>query len=81
MFTIRFETHAGDVYDVYSCERYSVRYGESISEDGTITATVVRMFRSVEDDNPFFEHISPENFYRRAYVTNQSGRTIDTITG
>ncbi len=80
MFTIRFEMHENNSYVVYQCERYSVRYNEGVTEDGSITATVVRMFRSIDDDNPFFENISSENPIKCAYVTNESGRTIDRIT-
>lgn len=78
MFTLRFDGHDGR-YVVYGCERYSVRYNEGVNPEGTITATVVRMFRHIDDDNPYYEQIGDKEPYSVAYVTNAAGRTIDRI--
>jgi hypothetical protein len=37
------------------------------------------MFRSLDDDNPYYEQIGGQDPYNQAYVTNSDGRTIDRI--
>lgn len=87
MITLRFEMHDGSTYDVYSCERYRVareyleRENEPKSETppDAVLRTVVRMFRHLNDENPYYESVGEREPYGVAYVMNDSGKTIDTI--
>lgn len=76
MFTLRFEAHDPDRYVVYGCESYHVGH-EASSEKGH--SRVVRMFRHLHDDNPYFEQVGDTEPYGVVYVTNLAGKTIDTI--
>ncbi len=83
MITLRFQ--ALKSYTMYSCARYSVsrELCNPKDPDDAIeelpSCSVVRMFRSLGDDNPYFEHVGETQPYFTCYVMNESGNTIDTI--
>ena len=87
MFTLKFYQHNNDSYEAFSCERYTVSVErckpETKAEVGQPTLApmkfVVRMFRALADDNPYFETIGDREPYGHAFVVNENGRTIDTI--
>ena len=70
MFTLKFYTHDNESYEVFSCERYSVK------------GNTIRMYRTIDDENPFqegFGTLTPLTPYGTVYVMNQEGKTIDTL--
>ena len=82
MFTLKFYQHNSDSHDVFSCERYKVSIEKAPSEDNDSPLplrAVVRMFRSLDDENPYYETVGPQEPYGHAFVVNDGGRTIDTI--
>ena len=88
MFTLKFYDHdfvgqADDTHEVFACERYSVkaeqRADEGQDSKGKESFTVVRMFRSLDDDNPYYQTVGPYEAYGTVYVMNDKGKTIDTI--
>lgn len=40
---------------------------------------VIRMFRSMNDDNPYYESVGEHEPHGVCFVMNESGKTIDTI--
>ncbi len=82
MFTLKFYMHNIDSHEVFSCERYSVsveRLPERAAETSTPMKLVIRMYRSLEDDNPYYETIGEKECYAHAFVVNDKGKTIDTL--
>lgn len=87
MITLRFERHKDGSYDVYSCERYNMtieRCPPEGEEEKEVPAKaplrrVVRMFRTLHDDNPYYESVGDREPHGVAYAMNDSGKTIDTI--
>ncbi len=76
MFTIRAENHQGG-YSVYSCENYSVGNLDG-SESGP--ETHISLFESPDSPAAFVTITVGDNqSYHSVYVTNQSGRTVDSI--
>lgn len=85
MFTLKFYLHNCDSHEVFSCERYSVneeRREPDLNEErfAAPLKLVVRMFRTLDDDNPYYETIGDREAYSHAYVVNGGGKTIDTLT-
>lgn len=80
MFTVRLERHASGKYDVLSCQRYSVSESECGTQEIASRFKEIRLFRSLDDDDPHFEFIGPEQMYAVAFITNSAGKTIDRIT-
>lgn len=78
MFTLKFYQHNTDSHEVFSCERYSVSVERS-DTDNPPMKLVVRMYRSLEDDNPYYETIGDHECYAHAFVVNDKGKTIDTL--
>ncbi len=82
MFTLKFYMHNTDSHEVFSCERYSVSVEQlpvRSTEERPILKLVIRMFRSLEDDNPYYETIGDKECYAHAFVVNDKGKTIDTL--
>ncbi len=82
MFSLKFYMHNTDSHEVFSCERYSVSVEQRFPETAgapPILKLVIRMFRSLEDDNPYYETIGDKECYAHAFVVNEQGRTIDTL--
>lgn len=91
MFTLKFYMHNNDSHEVFSCERYSVSVERACgTEDEGATPEragfapeklklVIRMFRTLEDDNPYYETIGDKECYAHAFVVNDKGKTIDTL--
>ena len=84
MFTLKFYLHNNESHEVFSCERYSVsveRCEPDVNEiaPSPVLKLVVRMFRSLEDDNPYYETIGDREHYGTAFVVNDKGKTIDTL--
>ena len=87
MFTLKFYMHNTDSHEVFSCERYSVsierceREKPDSNDDPKASPLklVIRMFRSLEDDNPYYETIGERECYAHAFVVNEQGKTIDTL--
>jgi hypothetical protein len=85
MFTLKFYMHNTDSHEVFSCERYSVSVErcDLDEKESEFTARplklVIRMFRSLEDDNPYYETIGDRECYAHAFVVNEGGKTIDTL--
>ena len=85
MITLRVEAHKNESYTMYSCERYSVsrelcqpECGLDVIEE-IPSRSVIRMFRSLDDGNPYYEAVGEREPNRVCYVMNESGNTIDTI--
>ena len=81
MFTLKFYKHdfvgqADDPHEVFGCERYGTQV-ERTEED--VLVTVVRMFRTLDDDNPQYATIGVGEMFSTAFVMNNSGKTIDTL--
>ena len=84
MLTLKFYQHNDDSHDVYSCERYKVTVGRSPPENGEEPEVaplqhVVRMYRDLQDDNPYYETVGDRETHSHAFVVNELGKTIDTI--
>ncbi|MEE8538556.1 MAG: hypothetical protein V3S54_01980 [Woeseiaceae bacterium] len=84
MFTLKFYLHNSDSHEVFSCERYSVseeRREPDLNEEPLAAPLklVVRMFRSLDDDNPYYETVGDREHYAHAFVVNEGGKTIDTL--
>ncbi len=87
MFSLKFYQHNNDSHEVFSCERYNVSIERCVPENGeeidqpTLAPMrqVVRMFRSLDDENPYYEAVGDREPYSHAFVVNDAGRTIDTI--
>jgi hypothetical protein len=84
MFTLKFYMHNTDSHEVFSCERYSVSVEQVPARVANTVAAptlklVIRMFRSLEDDNPYYETIGDKECYAHAFVVNDKGKTIDTL--
>ncbi len=86
MFTLRFERHNSSDYDVYECQRYSVSENSDPEDPNAINVTEatkryrsVQMFRTLADDNPYYEQVGETQPYGVAYVTNDAGKTVDRI--
>ena len=87
MFTLRFEAHKNESYVMYSCQRYNgsiercqPETAEEL-EQPTLAPmrSVIRMFRSLDDANPYYESVGEREPHHTCYVMNESGKTIDTI--
>ncbi len=81
MFSLKFYMHNTDSHEVFSCERYSVNVEQLPTRVGEspILKLVIRMFRSLDDDNPYYESIGDKECYAHAFVVNDKGKTIDTL--
>ena len=85
MFTLKFYDHdfagnADDTHEVFACERYSVKTEtRQPLLKAAVPVTVVRMFRSLDDDNPYCETVGPNELFGTVYVMNDKGKTIDTL--
>lgn len=84
MFTLKFYLHNSDSHEVFSCARYSVseeRRAPDDNEDALAAPLklVVRLYSSLEDNNPYYETIGDREAYAHAYVMNEGGKTIDTL--
>ena len=69
MFTIRFIKHGGRGHVSFSASQYETIHGDENVE--------VRMI--LKDGSEYFEQVGPKEPYDIAYVTNETGRTIDKI--
>ncbi len=87
MLTLRFESNSNiGQYQVYECERYNVNCERSQPNQAEIESQemaplrqVVRMFRSLADENPYYESVGDREPSGVCYVMNASGKTIDVI--
>jgi len=87
MFSLKFYQHDNESHEVFSCERYNISnercHPETPEELGQPTLApmrfVVRMFRTWNDENPYYEAVGDREPYSHCYVVNESGKTIDTI--
>ena len=68
MFTVKFIKHGGEAYKSFPVISYSVE---------RVTETRIEM--ELPNGDIQTEEISPKSPWSIAYVTNQNGRTIDTI--
>lgn len=71
MFTVRFLKHGGAGHRSYSCVTYEVTQKEDRAD--------VKM--ELQNGDMYVEQIGPESTYEIAYVTNESGKTIDKVVG
>ena len=86
MFTLKFYDHdyagnADDPHEVFGAERYNVtaeRRGEEKCEDGA-PFNIVRMYRTPDDDNPYYETVGSQERFGRVFIMNNAGQTVDTI--
>ncbi len=93
MITLRFEAHqhnetSDDLrYQVYECEKYNVStersppqgQEEQLKPETAPLYKVIRMFRTMNDGDPFFESVGAREPNRVCYVMNANGKTIDVI--
>ena len=87
MFNLKFYQHDNDSYQAFSCERYTVTVercppaapDELERPETAPMKLVIRIFRSLDDDNPYYETIGDREPHVHAFVVNENGRTIDTI--
>ena len=78
MFTLKFLNHDQKAHEVFQCGRYSV---DGIPPDDSYPegTSVIRMYRTLGDDNPYYETVGAEERYGTVYVMNEEGKTIDTL--
>jgi hypothetical protein len=78
MFTLKFLAHDQKSHEVFQCERYSVN---SVPTDDSFPegTSVIRMYRTLDDDNPYYVTLGPKEWYGVTYVMNEAGKTIDTL--
>ena len=69
MFTIRFIKHAGAGHKSYSVQAYST----DVRDDH------VRVDMELKDGTMYVEEVGPTQPYDIAYVSNDSGKTVDKI--
>ena len=77
MFTVRLENHRA-AYSVYRCGSYKVA---PVSSPGS-ESLEIHLYKdeSGADDPPFLmQRVGSKDPYRVAYISNQAGKTIDTI--
>ncbi len=77
MFTLKFYMHDTDSHEAFSCERYSVSIERTSNTE--VGPTVIRMFRTLGDDNPYYETVGPQEPYGHVFIMNEQGKTIDTL--
>lgn len=82
-FALKFvrHDHNRDSGEVFSCERYNFNAELKPDRNGdcTISVTQIRMFRHLEDDNPYYETVGDQEPYQTCYVMNDQGKTIEVI--
>ena len=80
MFVLRFIKHGGNGYRSFSCDKYEV------NADATNSVKVTMFTQAAEqsDEGPTsyvteVEYVGPTDPYDLAYVTNEAGKTVDTV--
>ncbi len=82
MFTLKFYEHNNDSHEVFACQRYKVtekRNPPGENECGETAFLEIRMFRTLEDDNPYYETVGSAEIFAHAFVVNDVGKTIDML--